>query len=206
MTELVGKVRVHELPTLSEDVAGVVVLASKEQTEYQLPIEKLGGTEVTVSPSANNILKSNNDGLFVNGAHPVVPKIDAKTLSGNMVVEKTLTGGAVICKTTVDVNNRLGVSQLSGVSIYSQCLLENKLVYLAADGSIIDAYFYVSNTKTTASTITHTIRVVLAKVPSKVINIDDLSETEVQYENGNLPVKIVIKHLAGTTLSQNGMK
>ncbi|ENA5509947.1 hypothetical protein ABGL55_000084 [Shigella boydii] len=206
MTELVGKVRVHELPTLSEDVAGVVVLASKEQTEYQLPIEKLGGTEVTVSPSANNILKSNNDGLFVNGAHPVVPKIDAKTLSGNMVVEKTLTGGAVICKTTVDVNNRVGVSQLSGVSIYSQCLLENKLVYLAADGSIIDAYFYVSNTKTTASTITHTIRVVLAKVPSKVINIDDLSETEVQYENGNLPVKIVIKHLAGTTLSQNGMK
>lgn len=206
MTELVGKVRVHELPTLSEDVTGVVVLASKEQTEYQLPIENLGGTEVTVSPSANNILKSNNDGLFVNGAHPVVPKIDAKTLSGNMVVEKTLTGGAVICKTTVDVNNRLGVSQLSGVSIYSQCLLENKLVYLAADGSIIDAYFYVSNTKTTASTITHTIRVVLAKVPSKVINIDDLSETEVQYENGNLPVKIVIKHLAGTTLSQNGMK
>ena len=195
MTELVGKVRVHELPTLSEDVTGVVVLASKEQTEYQLPIEKLGGTEVTVSPSANNILKSNNDGLFVNGAHPVVPKIDAKTLSGNMVVEKTF-----------DVNNRLGVSQLSGVSIYSQCLLENKLVYLAADGSIIDAYFYVSNTKTTASTITHTIRVVLAKVPSKVINIDDLSETEVQYENGNLPVKIVIKHLAGTTLSQNGMK
>lgn len=206
MTELVGKVRVHELPTLSEDVTGVVVLASKEQTEYQLPIENLGGTEVTVSPSANNILRSNNDGLFVNGAHPVVPKIDAKTLSGNMVVEKTLTGGAVICKTTVDVNNRLGVSQLSGVSIYSQCLLENKLVYLAADGSIIDAYFYVSNTKTTASTITHTIRVVLAKVPSKVINIDDLSETEVQYENGNLPVKIVIKHLAGTTLSQNGMK
>ncbi|ENE9550038.1 hypothetical protein ABO162_002581 [Salmonella enterica subsp. enterica serovar Chester] len=206
MAELVGKVRIHELPTLSEDVTGVVVLASKEQTEYQLPIEKLGGTEVTVSPSANNILKSNNDGLFVNGAHPIVPKIDAKTLSGNMVVEKTLTGGAVICKTTVDVNNRLGVSQLSGISIYSQCLLENKLVYLAADGSIIDAYFYVSGTKTTASTITHTIRVVLAKVPSKVIDIADLSETEVQYENSNLPVKIVIKHLAGTTLSQNGMK
>lgn len=206
MAELVGKVRIHELPTLSEDVTGVVVLASKEQTEYQLPIEKLGGTEVTVSPSTNNILKSNNDGLFVNGAHPIVPKIDAKTLSGNMVVEKTLTGGAVICKTTVDVNNRLGVSQLSGISIYSQCLLENKLVYLAADGSIIDAYFYVSNTKNTASTITHTIRVVLAKVPSKVIDIVDLSETEVQYENGNLPVKIVIKHLAGTTLSQNGMK
>lgn len=206
MAELVGKVRVHELPTLSEDVTGVVVLASKEQTEYQLPIEKLGGTEVTVSPSANNILKTNNDGLFVNGAHPIVPKIDAKTLSGNMVVEKTLTGGAVICKITVDVNNRLGVTQLSGISIYSQCLLENKLVYLAADGSIIDAYFYVSNTKNTASTITHTIRVVLAKVPSKVIDIVDLSETEVQYENGNLPVKIVIKHLAGTTLSQNGMK
>lgn len=159
-----------------------------------------------MSPSANNILKSNSDGLFVNGAHPIVPKIDAKTVSGNMVVEKTLTGGAVICKTTVDVNNRLGVTQLSGVSIYSQCLLENKLVYLAADGSIIDAYFYVSNTKNTASTITHTIRVVLAKVPSKVIDITDLSETEVQYENSNLPVKIVIKHLAGTTLSQNGMK
>ncbi|EQB1370202.1 hypothetical protein ACYB2G_004713 [Salmonella enterica subsp. enterica serovar Chester] len=206
MDELVGKVRIHELETLSEDITGVVVLASKEQTEYQLPIEKLGGTEVTVSPSANNILKSNNDGLFVNGAHPIVPKIDAETLSGNMVVEKTLTGGAVICKTTVDVNNRLGVSQLSGISIYSQCLLENKLVYLAADGSIIDAYFYVSKTKNTASTITHTIRVVLAKVPSKVIDITDLSETEVQYENGNLPVKIVIKHLAGTTLSQNGMK
>ncbi|EFY0470411.1 hypothetical protein D4L80_20345, partial [Shigella sonnei] len=185
---------------------GVVVLASKEQTEYQLPIEKLGGTEVTVSPSANNILKSNSDGLFVDGTHPIIPKMDAKTLSGNMVVEKTLTGGAVICKTTVDVNNRLGVSQLSGLSIYSQCLLENKLVYLAEDGSIIDAYFYISNTKTTASTITHTIRVVLAKVPSKVVDITDLSETEVQYENGNLPVKIVIKHLAGTTLSQNGMK
>ena len=159
-----------------------------------------------MSPSANNILKSNSDGLFVNGAHPIVPKIDAKTLSGNMVVEKTLTGGAVICKTTVNVNNRLGVTQLSGVSIYSQCLLENKLVYLAADGGIIDAYFYVSGTKTTASTITHTIRVVLAKVPSKVVDITDLSETEVQYENSNLPVKIVIKHLAGTTLSQNGMK
>lgn len=206
MAELVGKVRIHELETLSEDITGVVVLASKEQTEYQLPIEKLGGTEVTVSPSANNILKSNNDGLFVDGAHPIIPKMDAKTLSGNMVVEKTLTGGAVICKTTVDVNNRLGVSQLSGVSIYSQCLLENKLVYLAEDGSIIDAYFYISNTKTTASTITHTIRVVLAKVPSKVVDITDLSETEVQYENSNLPVKIVIKHLAGTTLSQNGMK
>lgn len=206
MAELVGKVRIHELETLSEDITGVVVLASKEQTEYQLPIEKLGGTEVTVSPSANNILKSNNDGLFVDGTHPIIPKMDAKTLSGNMVVEKTLTGGAVICKTTVDVNNRLGVSQLSGVSIYSQCLLENKLVYLGEDGSIIDAYFYISNTKTTASTITHTIRVVLAKVPSKVIDITDLSETEVQYENGNLPVKIVIKHLAGTTLSQNGMK
>lgn len=206
MAELVGKVRIHELETLSEDITGVVVLASKEQTEYQLPIEKLGGTEVTVSPSANNILKSNNDGLFVDGAHPIIPKMDAKTLSGNMVVEKTLTGGAVICKTTVDVNNRLGVSQLSGVSIYSQCLLENKLVYLAADGGIIDAYFYVSGTKTTASTITHTIRVVLAKIPSKVIDITDLSETEVQYENSNLPVKIVINHLAGTTLSQNGMK
>nr|DAY66767.1 MAG TPA: hypothetical protein [Caudoviricetes sp.] len=206
MAELVGKVRVHELPTLSDDVTGVVVLASKEQTEYQLPIENLGGGEVTVSPSANNILKSNSDGLFVNGAHPIVPKMDAKTVSGNMVVEKTLTGGAVICKTTVDVNNRLGVTQLSGVSIYSQCLLENKLVYLAADGGIIDAYFYVSGTKTTASTITHTIRVVLAKIPSKVIDITDLSETEVQYENSNLPVKIVIKHLAGTTLSQNGMK
>lgn len=206
MAELVGKVRIHELETLSEDITGVVVLASKEQTEYQLPIEKLGGTEVTVSPSANNILKSNNDGLFVDGAHPIIPKMDAKTLSGNMVVEKTLTGGAVICKTTVDVNNRLGVTQLSGVSIYSQCLLENKLVYLAADGGIIDAYFYVSGTKTTAGTITHTIRVVLAKLPSKVIDITDLSETEVQYENSNLPVKIVIKHLTGTTLSQNGMK
>lgn len=206
MAELVGKVRIHELETLSEDITGVVVLASKEQTEYQLPIEKLGGGEVTVSPSANNILKSNSDGLFVDGAHPIIPKMDAEILSGNMVVEKTLTGGAVICKTTVDINNRLGVSQLSGVSIYSQCLLENKLVYLAEDGSIIDAYFYVSKTKNTASTITHTIRVVLAKIPSKVIDITDLSETEVQYENGNLPVKVVIKHLAGTTLSQNGMK
>lgn len=206
MAELVGKVRIHELPSLSEEITGVVVLASKEQTEYQLPIENLGGGEVTVSPSANNILKSNSDGLFVDGAHPIVPKMDAKTLSGNMVVEKTLTGGAVICKTTVNVNNRLGISQLSGVSIYNQCLLENKLVYLAEDGSIIDAYFYISNTKTTASTITHTIRIVLAKVPSKVVDITDLSETEVQYQDANLPVKIVIKHLTGTTLSQNGMK
>ena len=74
MAELVGKVRIHELETLSEDITGVVVLASKEQTEYQLPIEKLGGTEVTVSPSANNIIKSNNDGLFVDGTHPIIPK------------------------------------------------------------------------------------------------------------------------------------
>lgn len=166
----------------------------------------LNANPFVINSDSKNIATLQQGKLTVNGTHPVIPKIDAKTLSGNMVVEKTLTGGAVICKTTVDVNNRLGVSQLSGVSIYSQCLLENKLVYLAADGSIIDAYFYVSNTKTTASTITHTIRVVLAKIPSKVINIDDLSETEVQYENGNLPVKIVIKHLAGTTLSQNGMK
>ena len=90
MAGLVGKVRIHELPSLSEDITGVVVLASKEQTEYQLPIENLGGGEVTVSPSANNILKSNSDGLFVDGAHPIVPKMDAKTLSGNMVVEKNV--------------------------------------------------------------------------------------------------------------------
>ncbi|MFN0910801.1 hypothetical protein ACKWOP_16805 [Escherichia coli] len=203
MAEVVGKARIHELPTLSENTAGIVLLASKEQTEYQLPIEKLAGGEVTLSSSANNILKAEAEGLFVDGTHPVIPKVFTSSLTGVMSLAKSLPDGSRLYKTTLSIKNQLNASALGGIGIFTSATIYPQILYLSESNELLDVKYYVADTSTKASTVTLTILVTMPKAPGVTVDINSLEETPITEEQ--IPVKLVAKLFVGTVLSQNGM-
>lgn len=159
---------------------------------------------VEVDPLATNLIKQNADGLYANGAHPVIPKFASSTLNGLLDTFKSMLDGTRVYTMTSSITNPLKISQLGGVSIQRYISVEPQYYFTNENGEYIPAQYFVTGTDITASTIKVTVSVVMSSKPQRSWDLSTL-ESIANADDGTLQCKVAIKVLAGTSLSQNGM-
>lgn len=159
---------------------------------------------VELDPLKTNILKNNNDGLYVNGAHPIIPKMVSTTLNGLLDTRTSLPDGTVLFTLTTNLTNPLKITQLGGVSLSMQFCFEPAYYYLDEQNAHVPFQIFPTDKKLTSSTVTLTFVALMAATPKRVFKLSDNTEVEVT-DGADVPFKISVQMLIGTTLSQNGM-
>ncbi|MCE1916585.1 hypothetical protein [Enterobacter ludwigii] len=160
---------------------------------------------VEVDPKKTNLVKNNADGLFVDGTHPIIPKFSSSTLNGMLDTFKSMTDGTRIYTMAVDLKNPLGVSSLGGVGINRYIAAEPQYFFTDENGKYIPAQYFISAATISASTITTTISVIMSNKPYRSWELSTLEPVAVAEEGVPLQCKVLMRLLAGTTPSQNGM-
>lgn len=192
-------------PTPPDDAAGNEI-ANAEFVRKQiesLDVPSSEGPEISSAPT--NLLSRQQSGdLFVDGAHPVIPKVAVSTLNSNLDSFKSLPDGSRIYAMELDVSNPVRKSSVGGVGVVVSAQVEPRYLYMNQNRQYIPAQYIVSSVSATASTITVRIRVVMPDTPYYALDASTLEETA-SAENGPLPCIVVAKIFAGTTLRQNGM-
>jgi hypothetical protein len=159
---------------------------------------------VDIDPLASNMAKMNDDGLYVNGAHPVIPKMVSTTLNGMLDTRTSLPDGTVLFTLSSSLTNPLKITQLGGVSLSTQFCFEPAYYYLDDKNAHVPFQIYPTDKKITSSTVTLTFTAVMAATPKRAFKLSDNSEVEI-LEGADVPFRVAIQMLIGTTLSQNGM-
>ncbi len=159
---------------------------------------------VELDPLTTNILKNNNDGLYVNGAHPVIPKMVSTTLNGLLDTRTSLPDGTVLFTLTTNLTNPLKITQLGGVSLSTQFCFEPAYYYLDEQNAHVPFQIYPTDKKLTSSTVALTFIALMTATPKRVFKLSDNTEVEVT-DGADVPFKTAVQMLIGTTLSQNGM-
>jgi hypothetical protein len=159
---------------------------------------------VDIDPQATNIITNDSDGLYVNGAHPVIPKMVSTTLNDVLVNYKSLADGTRIYTLTAILQNPLEISALGGVGIYRYTVLEPKYFFTNDNGEYIPTQYFITEIETSPTLFEITIAVIMQDEPKKSWNLSTLEEVEGP-ESAGLQCKVLILMLAGTTLRQNGM-
>ncbi|WP_096176643.1 hypothetical protein [Escherichia coli] len=192
-------------PTPPDDAAGneIASVAFVRKQMESLDTTSPEGPEISSAPT--NLLSRQQSGdLFVDGAHPVIPKVAVSTLNSNLDSFKSLPDGSRIYAMELDVSNPVRKSSVGGVGIAVSALLEPRYLYMNQNRQYIPAQYFVGSVSATASTITVRIRVVMPDTPYYALDTSTLEETA-SAKNGPLPCIVVAKIFAGTTLRQNGM-
>ncbi|MDZ7320765.1 hypothetical protein N4G41_03860 [Kosakonia sacchari] len=161
-------------------------------------------TTASIDPLKTNILKNTAAGLYVNGAHPIIPKMASSTINSNLETFKNLPDGGQLYTITASLANPLGVASMGGVSVYTQVKIDPTYFFLGSKNELITTQYYVSDTSTTASVVKVTITVIMSATPAKAYGISD-AELKGTAEDQTLTCPVSVKLLVGTTLSQNGM-
>ncbi|MCE2008941.1 hypothetical protein [Enterobacter ludwigii] len=160
---------------------------------------------VEVDPLKTNLVKLNDDGLFVNGVHPIIPKFSTSTLNGLLDTFKSLADGTRVYTMQVNLTNPLGITQLGGVGIHRYLAAEPQYFFTNENGEYIPAQYFITGSDVTASSVKVTISVIMPDKPFKSWDLSTLEEVA-SIEGGSiLQCKIGMRLLAGTTPSQNGM-
>ncbi|PNF10556.1 hypothetical protein A6J71_10505 [Enterobacter cancerogenus] len=159
---------------------------------------------VDIDPLATNLVKANAAGLYVNGAHAVIPKFSSSTLTGLLDTYKSMADGTRVYTMTVSLSNPLKVTSVGGVSISRYIAMEPAYFYTDEKNEYINAQYFISATETTASAIKTTISVIMPARPYNSWNLSTLAQVA-SAEDGDLQCKVSMRMLVGTTLSQNGM-
>jgi len=159
---------------------------------------------VDIDPLASNMAKMNDDGLYVNGAHPVIPKMVSTTLNGMLDTRTSLPDGTVLFTLSSSLTNPLKITQLGGVSLSTQFCFEPAYYYLDNKNAHVPFQIYPTDKKITSSTVALTFTAVMAATPKRAFKLSDNSEVEI-LEGADVPFRVAIQMLIGTTLSQNGM-
>lgn len=157
-----------------------------------------------VSSAATNLLKKQSESLFVDGAHPIIPKMLVSTLNSSLDSFKSLPDGSRVYTLKLDVSNPVGQSSVGGIGIAVSTQIEPRYLYQNQNRQYIPAQYFVSSVSANTRTITIGIQVVMPDKPYYALDMSTLEEIA-GANNGLLPCVVVIKTLAGTTLRQNGM-
>lgn len=160
---------------------------------------------VEIDPLASNIAKMNSNGLYVNGAHPVIPKMVSATLTGELYFHTDLPDGTDMFYQTINLDNPLGITQLGSVSLSTQFCFEPAYYYLDGNNAHVPYQIYPTEKKISSSTVELTFLVVMAATPKRAFKLVDHLEVQTA-EGAKLPFKTAVQMLIGTTLSQNGME
>ncbi len=190
-------------PTPSEDAADTEIANVKFVRDQ---LEEMGNSSPAPSVSDNpkNLLKTQSGALFVDGTHPVIPKMLIASLNSTLDSFKSLPDGSRVYPLKLDVSNPVGQSSVGGIGIAVSAMIEPRYLYLNQSRRFIPAQYFVSSASARAGTITIKIQVVMPDKPCYVLDMSTLEEIA-GADNGPLPCLMVVKTLAGTTLRQNGM-
>lgn len=159
---------------------------------------------VDIDPVATNILKNNRDGFYVNGSHPVIPKMVSSTLTSSLDSQTSLPDGTEIYTQSLSMSNPLKITQLGGVGLSTQLSFEPAYYYLDENNNHLPFQTYPVEKKITTSNVNITFNVVMSGTPKRAFMLSDNTEVGITTGAG-VPFKIVVHMLIGTTLSQNGM-
>jgi hypothetical protein len=160
---------------------------------------------VEIDPVATNIVKMNSNGLYVNGSHPVIPKMVSATLNGELYFHNDLPDGTDMFYQTISLENPLGITQLGGVSLSTWFSFEPAYFYLDGNNVHVPYQIYPVERKISSSAVELAFLVVMAATPKRAFKLSDLTEVQIA-EGAKLPFKTAVQMLIGTTLSQNGME
>ncbi|WP_077828398.1 phage tail-collar fiber domain-containing protein [Escherichia coli] len=193
------------IPTPPDDAADNEIASVAFVRKQIESLDIHSSEDPAISSAPTNLLSRQQSGdLFVDGTHPVIPKVAASTLNSNLDSFKSLPDGSRIYAMELDVSNPVRKSSVGGVGIVVSALLEPRYLYMNQNRKYIPAQYFVGSVSATASTITVRIRVVMPDTPYYALDTSTLEETA-SAENGPLPCVVVAKIFAGTTLRQNGM-
>lgn len=160
---------------------------------------------VELDPLKTNLLKSNAAGLFVNGVHPIIPKFASSTLNGLLDTFKSMLDGTRVYTMTANLSNPLGIASLGGVSIQRYISAEPQYFFTNENGQYIPAQYFITGAVISAATIKTTVSVIMTDKPYRSWDLSTLEPIAVVEEGSPLQCKVLMRLLAGTTPSQNGM-
>ncbi|EFU2696947.1 hypothetical protein H6Y45_005117 [Escherichia coli] len=185
----------------SKDAAGVHAENAKKYAEEI----KSQGEKANISADKKNILARLNDGLFVNGAHPLIPKMGAHYYTTTLNNFRSLPDGTRVYSLSVGVSNPLNAGTIGGYGIAIAPVITPGYLYLDEQKKYIPAQYLVDSVTATASEIKIQLKVVLTGKPQYAVDVSDLETREEGDGGGNIGCKLSIRVLAGTTLRQNGI-
>ncbi|OEL88645.1 prophage tail fiber N-terminal domain-containing protein [Escherichia coli] len=185
----------------SKDAAGVYAENAKKYAEE---IESQG-EKANISADKKNILVRLDDGLFVNGAHPLIPKMGVHYYSTTLSSFRSLPDGTRVYKLSLGVRNPLNTGVIGGYGIAIAPIIIPGYLYLDEQKKYIPAQYLVGSVSATASEIKIGLNVVLTGKPQYAVDVSNLETQEEGDGTGNIGCKLYIRVLTGTTLQQNGM-
>lgn len=160
------------------------------------------GPQILQSPE--NLLRKQNDALFVDGTHHLIPKVSIKYLSTNLDSLRSLPDGSNIYSVTVSMDNPLKRSSVGGIQIFSSAHIDPSNLYLDREHRYIPAQYFVKSISVKPNTVMINISIVMQGTPWYALNLETLKE-EGNGDSGVLPCKLLIRLITGTTLFQNGI-
>ncbi|HAK4351406.1 TPA: hypothetical protein H1T96_003101, partial [Salmonella enterica] len=185
----------------SKDAAGVHAENAKKYAEEI----KSQGEKANISADKKNILARLNDGLFVNGAHPLIPKMGVHYYTTTLNNFRSLPDGTRVYSLSVGVSNPLNAGTIGGYGIAIAPVITPGYLYLDEQKKYIPAQYLVDSVTATASEIKIQLKVVLTGKPQYAVDVSDLETREEGDGGGNIGCKLSIRVLTGTTLRQNGI-
>ncbi|EEU9506230.1 prophage tail fiber N-terminal domain-containing protein [Escherichia coli] len=185
----------------SKDTAGEHAEKAKKYAEEI----KSQGEKANISADKKNILVRLGDGLFVNGAHPLIPKMGGHNYTTTLNNFRSLPDGTRVYSLSIGVSNPLNTGVIGGYGIVIAPIITPRYLYLDEQKKCIPAQYLMDSVTATASEIKIALKVVLTGKPQYAVDVSDLETREEGDGSGNIGCKLSIRILAGTTLRQNGI-
>ncbi|WP_097335736.1 prophage tail fiber N-terminal domain-containing protein [Escherichia coli] len=185
----------------SKDTAGEHAEKAKKYAEEI----KSQGEKANISADKKNILVRLGDGLFVNGAHPLIPKMGGHNYTTTLNNFRSLPDGTRVYSLSIGVSNPLNTGVIGGYGIVIAPIITPGYLYLDEQKKCIPAQYLMDSVTATASEIKIALKVVLTGKPQYAVDVSDLETREEGDSSGNIGCKLSIRILAGTTLRQNGI-
>ncbi|WP_179294819.1 hypothetical protein, partial [Escherichia coli] len=143
--------------------------------------------------------------LFVNGAHPLIPKMGVHNYTTTLNNFRSLPDGTRVYSLSIGVSNPLNTGVIGGYGIAIAPIIIPRYLYLDEQKKCIPAQYLMDSVTATASEIKIALKVVLTGKPQYAVDVSDLETREEGDGSGNIGCKLSIRILAGTTLRQNGI-
>lgn len=191
----------------AETQAGKAGEHAAEAKKYADELKEQEG-KTKISASTKNLLSQQADGLFVNGTHPVIPKmvISSYTTSLYQNSLKSLADGTRVYQLSLGVSNPLKMKSYGGIGLAVAPVILPQYLYLNAERKYIPVQCLVDTVYTTASEVKIELKVVMADKPHYAVDPSTLEIVGECDEYGNIVCKFTVRLLVGTTLRQSGME
>ncbi len=175
--------------------------------KYANEIKELGGAGegIKISGAPENILSRKQDGLFVNGAHRIIPKVTASTISTYLSNYVSLPDGTRVYSVLAGTGNPLGMAAYGGISIFVMPEIVPEYIYLDPKKNYISAQYIPYKISLKNDKITIEVKVIMSGEPRYALDMSTLQIVTQSEDAGIIGCKMGLRLLAGTTLWQNGI-